>query len=203
MHIAVIGTESRQNEFAARGNKPGVTITRLKEPIPGPEADCYIDLDFEPDPDRVVALQSLQPSLIIINDVVATLAELPRDFVRFNGWPGFLRSDKWEAAAKLESEKNKVNEVAEACNRTVCWVHDQPGFITARIVSMIINEAWFALEEGVSTKSDIDLAMKTGTNYPFGPFEWCEMIGGERVAALLKKLSQSNPRYTPAPGLLS
>ena len=42
---------------------------------------------------------------------------------------------------------------------------------------MIINEAFLALQEGVSTKEEINTAMKLGTNYPLGPFEWVEKIG--------------------------
>jgi 3-hydroxybutyryl-CoA dehydrogenase len=73
-----------------------------------------------------------------------------------------------------------------------------PGFITARVIAMIINEAWFALEEGVSTKEEIDTAMKLGTNYPYGPFEWGKEIGLKNIHALLDKLSKLNPRYSPA-----
>ena len=53
---------------------------------------------------------------------------------------------------------------------------------------MIINEAFIALREGVSTKEEINTAMKLGTNYPYGPFEWAGKIGIERVNALLDKL---------------
>ena len=61
---------------------------------------------------------------------------------------------------------------------------------------MIINEAYYALEENVSTKQQIDIAMKLGTNYPYGPFEWGEKIGIEKIYLLLKKLSAQNKRYT-------
>jgi 3-hydroxybutyryl-CoA dehydrogenase len=66
---------------------------------------------------------------------------------------------------------------------------------------MIINEAFFALGENVSTKEEIDLAMKSGTNYPYGPFEWSEKIGVENILNLLKKLSEKEERYFPAPTL--
>jgi 3-hydroxybutyryl-CoA dehydrogenase len=75
------------------------------------------------------------------------------------------------------------------------WVPDVPGFITARVIAMIVNEAWFALEEGISTKEDIDIAMRLGTNYPYGPFEWGNQIGLENVYALLGKLSKISKRY--------
>jgi 3-hydroxybutyryl-CoA dehydrogenase len=67
---------------------------------------------------------------------------------------------------------------------------------------MIINEAYFALEEKISTKGEIDTAMKYGTNYPFGPFEWAEKIGLRRVAALLQRLQLESGRYVPSELLL-
>jgi 3-hydroxybutyryl-CoA dehydrogenase len=63
---------------------------------------------------------------------------------------------------------------------------------------MIINEAYFALEAGVSSKKEIDIAMKLGTNYPFGPFEWSEKIGLKKIITLLDTLSVSDSRYTPS-----
>jgi 3-hydroxybutyryl-CoA dehydrogenase len=64
------------------------------------------------------------------------------------------------------------------------------GFIFPRTIAQIINEAYFALGEGVATKDDINRAMKFGVNYPKGPFEWAE--GREEIirtllAELLKK----------------
>ena len=57
------------------------------------------------------------------------------------------------------------------------FVKDEPGFVSARIVAMMINEAYFTWEAGTSTKEEIDIAMKLGTGYPYGPFEWGEKIG--------------------------
>jgi 3-hydroxybutyryl-CoA dehydrogenase len=67
---------------------------------------------------------------------------------------------------------------------------------------MIINEAWFAWGEKISSKQDIDTAMKLGTNYPMGPFEWGEKIGLHRVCHLLSELSLESGRYNIAPSLL-
>jgi 3-hydroxybutyryl-CoA dehydrogenase len=58
------------------------------------------------------------------------------------------------------------------------------------VISTIINEALIALMEGVSTREEIDTAMKLGTNYPYGPFEWAEKIGMERVDSLLAQLRE-------------
>ena len=63
---------------------------------------------------------------------------------------------------------------------------------------MIINEAYFTVEDHVSTKAEIDTAMKLGTNYPYGPFEWAELIGTANILALLQKLNTTDSRYQPA-----
>ena len=76
---------------------------------------------------------------------------------------------------------------------------DEPGLVSARVISMIINEAFFALGENVSSIEEIDLAMKLGTNYPYGPFEWSEKIGLQNIYHLLHKLSQTDKRYLIAP----
>jgi 3-hydroxybutyryl-CoA dehydrogenase len=55
---------------------------------------------------------------------------------------------------------------------------------------MIINEAYYTLEEGTANRGDIDLAMKLGTNYPYGPFEWAQRIGIHHLVKLLDALHQ-------------
>ncbi len=59
-----------------------------------------------------------------------------------------------------------------------------------RTISMIINEAYFSLEEKLATKEDIDLAMKNGVNYPLGPVEWGEKIGLSNIIELLRELRE-------------
>jgi len=91
-----------------------------------------------------------------------------------------------------------VKEVMSALGWQYQLTADEPGFIAARIIAMIINEAYFALADKVSTKEEIDVAMKLGTNYPFGPFEWCNKIGLPEVYLLLKTLSLTDSRYMPS-----
>ena len=78
------------------------------------------------------------------------------------------------------------------------WVADITGFISLRVVASIINEAYFALEQQVSSKEEIDTAMKLGTNYPYGPFEWSEKIGLKNIYSLLRHLTVEQKRYEPA-----
>ena len=135
---------------------------------------------------------------VFINAVSSTLASLgtPANTIRINAWKGFLKNDTWETTGIIT--KNAA-AVLSALNKNIISVPDEPGFISARIIAMIINEAYFALGEKVSSKKEIDTAMKLGTNYPYGPFEWGEMIGIKNIFSLLDILSRTDKRCIPAP----
>lgn len=64
------------------------------------------------------------------------------------------------------------------------------GFHYPRVISMIVNEAYFALEENLATATDIDLAMKNGVNYPLGPVEWGQKIGLKYIVELLSEYQE-------------
>jgi 3-hydroxybutyryl-CoA dehydrogenase len=83
------------------------------------------------------------------------------------------------------------------------FVPDLPGMVSARIVAMIINEAFFTWEAGTSSKDDIDIAMKLGTGYPYGPFEWAELIGMNKVAELLERMREEDDLYELAESLIN
>lgn len=80
-------------------------------------------------------------------------------------------------------------------------VGDFSGLVLRRVLFMIINEAAYALWEGIASREDIDLAMKLGTNYPMGPLEWADAIGLDRVYNGLKSLHEEygDDRYRPCP----
>jgi len=81
------------------------------------------------------------------------------------------------------------------------WVADAPGLVLGRIVCQVINEAAFALGEGVGSARDIDLGMVLGLSHPRGPLEWAEAIGLDHVLAVLDALSDHyrEERYRAAP----
>ena len=74
-------------------------------------------------------------------------------------------------------------------------------YIFCRVLVGIINEAMWAVKDGVASSEDIDTAMKLGTNYPRGPFEWAEQIGMDNVQELLLSLNEtvSDDRFTSPP----
>lgn len=194
---ALLKSELLAQEQAGEAEAGNRTIGWATEiPAPG-YGDVIIDLLFDGHQDRIKVLAELQPALIIVNSVDTTLDELPAGFIRINGWPSFLKRNTIEACCHNQELKKRVELVFGAFNKTTEWVADIPGFATARVISMIINEAYFTLEEKVSSKEEINTAMKLGTNYPYGPFEWSRLIGLKKINALLKKLSANNPRYNP------
>ncbi len=84
------------------------------------------------------------------------------------------------------------------------WVGDAPGLVLGRIVCQLVNEAAFALGEGVGSAADIDAGMVLGLNHPRGPLEWGDAIEPVEVLAVLMGLQDEyrEERYRPAPALL-
>jgi 3-hydroxybutyryl-CoA dehydrogenase len=175
-------------------NADVVFIEKLSQLEQHQNVDAVIDLLY--DESHRSLLESFLPSLVIINSVEQTLSETNTSFVRINGWRTFLKSPIIESSGVGIENKAKTEKVFALFNKKLEWLADEVGFITPRVISMIINEAFISLKEGVSTKEEIDTAMKLGTNYPYGPFEWADKIGIEKVYSLLSKLSKDKSRYS-------
>ncbi len=87
--------------------------------------------------------------------------------------------------------------------RHVEWVGDAPGLVLGRIVAQIVNEAAFALGEGVGSAPDIDAGMRLGLNHPRGPLAWADETGIDHVLAIVDALCDEyrEERYRAAPAL--
>ncbi|MBA2250623.1 MAG: hypothetical protein H0W12_10600 [Chitinophagaceae bacterium] len=194
MEIIVLADEEQQQEFLSKKINPEVKIIFTGKTFQAQTANAdaiFILLQEIPDD-----LRAINKTPVFINAVSKTLNHFPIDNVhRFNGWNGFINRPVWEIASNHE---NIVTQVFKMLQWQYTLVKDEPGMVTARILSMIINEAYYAFGEGVSTKKEIDLAMKLGTNYPYGPFEWANKIGLNNIYGLLKILEKNNERYTVA-----
>jgi 3-hydroxybutyryl-CoA dehydrogenase len=90
-----------------------------------------------------------------------------------------------------------------ALGKHTAWVGDSPGLVLGRIVCQLVNEAAFAVGEGVGTPEDVDAGMVLGMNHPRGPLEWADRIGLEHVASVLSGLlgETGEERYRLAPEL--
>ena len=199
MRLVVLADHSQVEELINnRGNNQvDVTLINAVEESVDKDADALIDLLFDGSKRRIELLKQFFGGIVIVNSVVDTLQKMDAPFTRINGWPGFLSGLVVEASTNDESAKRSVQNIFSCLGKQVEWLPDSPGFVTARVIAMIINEAWFALDENVSTREQIDAAMRLGTNYPHGPFEWCEKIGVGNVHALLNELAKMDRRYEP------
>lgn len=84
------------------------------------------------------------------------------------------------------------------------WVADAPGLVVERVLAQIVNEAAFAVGEGVATEADVDTGVTLGLNYPLGPLAWGAELGWRQVAVTLDGVwhERREERYRPAPALI-
>jgi 3-hydroxybutyryl-CoA dehydrogenase len=111
-----------------------------------------------------------------------------------------------EIVRALETDEDTLAtavEVGKRMGKEVVVIRESPGFITSRINAMIGNEAFYMLQEGIASASDIDKALKLGLNHPMGPFELVDLVGLDTRLSILEYLHKSlGDKYRPAPLLV-
>ena len=119
----------------------------------------------------------------------------------FNGLPTFLDRDVLEVSLWNPEDESELKKTCADLKTNFLLVDDRVGLVTPRVICMIINEAYYTVQEGTATREDVDLAMKLGTNYPYGPFEWCRRIGIKHVYELIEALydDTQDERYKICP----
>jgi len=128
-------------------------------------------------PDKVVGMHFFNPVPLM------TLLEVIR---------GLGTSDETTAIAVA---------VGEQMGKVPVEAQDSPGFISNRILCPMLNEAVFALQEGVGTREAIDTVMKLGMNHPIGPLALADMVGVDVVLFVMEVLQRDlgEDKYRPAP----
>jgi 3-hydroxybutyryl-CoA dehydrogenase len=103
--------------------------------------------------------------------------------------------------ATSDETTRTVMDLAKALGKTPVEVSDFPGFVSNRVLMPMINEAIFALHEGVAKAEAIDQVMKLGMNHPMGPLTLADFIGLDVCLAILEVLHEGlgDPKYRPCP----
>jgi len=208
--ILVLGTSQQIQEFKSRvqtneeiifDNARSYNSTQLRQ------FDVIFDFLFDEDIEVLEDYVENTGQVVFVNSVKTTLGEIrlfldnPKaEFIGMNGLPTFLNKEHWEIVNKIKNHK-QLQSILTSLGLSYYLVEDRVGMVAARVICMIINEAYYTLMEGVANKSDIDTSMKLGTNYPYGPFEWCKTIGIQHIYDLLDALHNDtkDPRYMVCP----
>ncbi len=212
MNILIIGDESNFKECRL---KFGDTHSYILKPnhIEAEKAfsehdvifDFCIDKDhsqmevYSDDPDAIAFLDTTKVSLTKI--VKSTNQNISCPLFGFAGLTTFLNRPVLETSLLKKDHTSKLEDICKKLNTEFQIVEDRVGLVTPRVICMIINEAYYTVEEGTATREDIDLAMKLGTNYPYGPFEWARKIGVRNVFEVLDAVHKDtlDDRYKICP----
>jgi 3-hydroxybutyryl-CoA dehydrogenase len=152
------------------------------------------------------AVLATNTSSISITRLAQTVAD-PGRFVGihfFNPVPLMALVELIPGLATQPDTLARARGFAERIGKTVVVAEDRPCFIVNRILLPMINEAFFALGEGVGSITDIDQGVKLGLGHPMGPFTLADLIGLDTLLEILRVLQTDtgDPKYRPAPLLL-
>jgi len=155
---------------------------------------------------RAEALLASNTSSIPITRLAQASAD-PARFIGvhfFNPVPLMALVEVIRGLATSDATVAAVDGFAKAIGKTVVHVNDAPGFAVNRILLPMLNEAAFALGEGVATVQDIDNGCRLGLNHPMGPLQLADFVGLDTCVEILKVFlsTTGDPKYRPAPLLV-
>jgi 3-hydroxybutyryl-CoA dehydrogenase len=200
MDILVTGEKQRWEAFRQSRSTGAHHVLYEPElqPLKG-GADLVIDLSLDERPENLM-IYALRPELPVLGCLVKTPAvawEQYRRVYAVNWLPGFYGMPRLEVGIPAEGDADTLRSVMAELGWEYDTVKAAAGLVTPRTIAMIVNEAYFTAEEGTASREDIDISMKLGTNYPFGPFEWCRRIGIRNIYEVLRAVhtETGNERY--------
>ena len=212
MKVLLIGEDDRVEDLKTKlGSNPDLEIER-SDGDKDEDFDLYdviFDLNFDDDPSNLPVYAAMRGKAVFVNAVKLSLAEamyatgskIKCMLFGINALPTFLTQSKWELSLYRRFEMPELEKLMKVFGIDFLPVEDRVGLVKPRIIFMIINEACYTLQEGTASIEDIDMAMKLGTNYPFGPFEWCDRIGitsiFETLAAIYEDTKDERYKICP------
>ncbi len=211
--IFILGDSSLVEEYAALCAEKGFEVQTITA---GNFVFDFVleltNLSIDSKKSNLIHLENIIPvtTPILSSSVTVTLAgqvpwlKNPERLIGIGAFPTLLQGSLIEFVAGPltdTSTRNAGEEFATSLDKSAVFVHDSIGLVMPRIISMLVNEACFAMVEGVAAGDDIDTAMKLGTNYPHGPVEWGERIGARNILAVMESLhgNAGDERYRAAP----
>lgn len=156
-------------------------------------------LDAIAKPDAIVATNT---SSVSITQLAATLAD-PSRFVGmhfFNPVPAMALVEVIRGMQTSDATFDAIVSLAERLGKSAIQVKNAPGFVVNRILVPMINEAVFALQEGLASAEEIDAGMRLGANHPMGPLALADLIGLDTVRSIMDVIQREtgDTKYRPA-----
>ena len=162
--------------------------------------EIFAALDRNCRPDVVLATNTSSISITAIAGVVTRPGRVIG--MHFMNPPPLMKLVEIIRGLTTSDETFEVTKnLAERLDKTTVVSRDVPGFIVNRILMPLLNEACFALFEGIGTVADIDLAVGLGLKHPMGPLSLMDLIGLDTTLAILEVLHRElgDPKYRPCP----
>jgi 3-hydroxybutyryl-CoA dehydrogenase len=210
MKILIVGQQFHLEECKEKFGQHDYSLAADHEEA-GPfiaSTDIVFDFVIDRDP-YAFKLYADHPVTVFINTCKISLAELAYSVNQnlrctifgFNGLPTMVVRTLLEVSILSPEARVSLDKVCGQLNTEYILVEDRVGMVTPRVIAMIINEAYYTVQEGTAIREDIDLAMKLGTNYPYGPFEWCSKIGLKNIYEVLEAVynDTKDERYKICP----
>jgi 3-hydroxybutyryl-CoA dehydrogenase len=201
--VVIAGDSQLAFEIEEAAADAGWEVMGPADAVDGPAPDLILDLTGGEEPEA--PLQGAPQAICCAGGSLAAL-DPAGSAVGFHALPPFGEAKLVE----LTRGPDTAQSAADAAQRFFAtlgkhtdWVGDAPGLVLGRIVCQIVNEAAFALGEGVGSAEDIDTGMIHGLNYPRGILAWADQIGLDHVLGVLDALHEERgePRYRVAPVL--
>ncbi|MCC6159152.1 MAG: 3-hydroxybutyryl-CoA dehydrogenase [Deltaproteobacteria bacterium] len=161
-----------------------------------------LDASFAPD-----AILATNTSSLSVTEIAA-VTKRPHKVIGmhfFNPVPVMRLVEIVRGLATDDETHSAIFEMSQAVGKDPVTVQDYPGFVSNRVLMIMINEAIFCLYEGVATATDIDTVMKLGMAHPMGPLALADLIGLDTCLSIMNRLFTgfADPKFRPCPLLVN